>query len=59
MLKIFEKDPFFAGSNQLNQISCIAQKLGFNNFRNYIKKYNLNLDEKIKEILGRFVLFIF
>ena len=44
--KIFKKEPFFHGHDNLDQLVRIAKVLGTDGLIEYIEKYNLQLDEE-------------
>ncbi|XP_012791090.1 casein kinase II subunit alpha-like [Sorex araneus] len=50
---IFRKDPFFAGSNNNDQLLKIVSILGTNRFYAYIQKYRIKLDKQLRIIVGK------
>ena len=50
---IFRKDPFFAGFDNHNQLVRIAKVLGTDDLFAYLKKYRLELDKKLADMIGR------
>jgi len=50
---IFRKDPFFAGFDNHNQLVRIAKVLGTDDLFAYLKKYRLELDKKLVDMIGR------
>ncbi|KAI5285346.1 Casein kinase II subunit alpha [Ascosphaera aggregata] len=51
---IFRKEPFFHGSNNLDQLVKIAKVLGTDELFEYLDKYDIELDPQYDEILKRF-----
>ena len=50
---IFKKEPFFQGHDNHDQLVKIVKVLGSEEFYDYIDKYQIDLDAKFNEILGR------
>ena len=50
---IFQKEPFFKGIDNLDQLVKIVKVLGSDELFKYLKKYNLKLDPEIDICLGR------
>ncbi|XP_032833373.2 casein kinase II subunit alpha-like [Petromyzon marinus] len=50
---IFRKEPFFHGHDNYDQLVRIARVLGTEDLFNYIDKYNIDLDPRFNDILGR------
>ncbi|XP_003199454.2 casein kinase II subunit alpha isoform X1 [Danio rerio] len=50
---IFRKEPFFHGRDNYDQLVRIAKVLGTDGLYDYIDKYNIELDPRFIEILGR------
>ncbi|XP_063713584.1 casein kinase II subunit alpha-like [Symsagittifera roscoffensis] len=50
---IFKKEPFFQGHDNHDQLVKIVKVLGSEEFYDYIDKYQIGLDSKFNEILGR------
>eukprot|EP00124_Ichthyophonus_hoferi_P003838 Ihof_evm2s363 gene=Ihof_evmTU2s363 len=48
---IFEKDPFFKGDDNYDQLVKIARVLGTKDLRDYLRKYGLKLDPQLNERL--------
>ena len=51
---IFQKEPFFHGRDNNDQLVKIARVLGTEGLVQYIKKYDLRLDPAIESQLGRY-----
>lgn len=51
---IFQKEPFFHGRDNNDQLVKIAKVLGSDELYAYLKKYDLRLDPAIESQLGRF-----
>ena len=51
---IFQKEPFFHGRDNNDQLVKIARVLGTEGLQAYIKKYDLRLDPAIESQLGRY-----
>ena len=49
---IFQKEPFFQGKDNYDQLVKIAKVLGTKDLLNYVDKYNVTLDNHYDEILG-------
>ena len=47
------KEPFYQGSSNQDQLERINIVLGTQNLIEYVKKYNITLDEDFEGILGR------
>jgi len=50
---IFQQDPFFRGHDNYDQLVRIARVLGTEKLDEYIKKYNIELDSRFNDLLGR------
>ena len=50
---IFKKEPFFHGHDNYDQLVRIAKVLGTDDLFEYIDKYNIDLDQRFNDILGR------
>uniref|UniRef100_A0A8C8K2T9 non-specific serine/threonine protein kinase n=1 Tax=Oncorhynchus tshawytscha TaxID=74940 RepID=A0A8C8K2T9_ONCTS len=50
---IFRKEPFFHGHDNYDQLVRIAKVLGTEDLYNYIDKYNIELEPRFNDILGR------
>jgi len=50
---IFRKEPFFHGHDNYDQLVRIAKVLGTDELYNYVDKYDISLDPRFSEILGR------
>jgi len=50
---IFQQDPFFRGHDNYDQLVRIARVLGTEKLDEYIKKYNIELDTRFNDLLGR------
>lgn len=50
---IFRKEPFFHGHDNYDQLVRIAKVLGTEDLFDYIEKYNIELDPRFNDILGR------
>lgn len=48
---IFQKEPFFQGKDNYDQLVKIAKVLGTEDLYNYVEKYNVTLDNHYDEIL--------
>ena len=51
---IFQKQPFFHGRDNHDQLNKIAKVLGTSGLYEYIEKYDLRLDPAIESILSRY-----
>ncbi|KAI9104736.1 CMGC/CK2 protein kinase [Phlyctochytrium arcticum] len=51
---IFRKEPFFHGADNYDQLVKIAKVLGTDSLWEYIDKYEIELDAKYDEILGKY-----
>ncbi|CAO2623972.1 Casein kinase II subunit alpha [Lemmus lemmus] len=51
--RYFKKEPFFHGHNNYDQLVRIAKVLGTEDLYDYIDKYNIELDPRFNDILGR------
>ena len=49
---IFQKEPFFQGKDNYDQLVKIAKVLGTEELFAYIEKYNVTLDSAYDDILG-------
>ncbi|CAL8073101.1 unnamed protein product [Calicophoron daubneyi] len=52
---IFRKEPFFHGHDNYDQLVRIAKVLGTDDLFQYLAKYEIELDSRFNEILGRHV----
>ncbi|CAK8685257.1 casein kinase II subunit alpha-like isoform X2 [Clavelina lepadiformis] len=50
---IFRKEPFFHGHDNYDQLVRIAKVLGTEDLYEYLDKYNIELDPRFNDILGR------
>lgn len=50
---IFQKEPFFQGSDNYDQLVKIAKVLGTDDLKKYVHKYHLKLDKHYDQILGK------
>ncbi|XP_029142765.1 casein kinase II subunit alpha, partial [Protobothrops mucrosquamatus] len=50
---VFRKEPFFHGHDNYDQLVRIAKVLGTEDLYDYIDKYNVELDPRFNDILGR------
>jgi len=50
---IFRKEPFFHGHDNYDQLVRIAKVLGTDDLYSYIEKYQIDLDPRFNDILGR------
>ncbi|KPP62290.1 casein kinase II subunit alpha-like [Scleropages formosus] len=50
---IFRKEPFFHGHDNYDQLVRIAKVLGTDDLYDYIDKYNIELEPRFNDILGR------
>ncbi|XP_055986203.1 casein kinase II subunit alpha-like [Sorex fumeus] len=50
---IFQKEPFFHGCDNYDQLVRIVKVLGTEGLYDYINKYNIKLDAQFSELLGR------
>jgi len=50
---IFKKEPFFHGHDNYDQLVRIAKVLGTEELHAYLEKYQISLDPKFEDILGR------
>lgn len=50
---IFQKEPFFQGRDNYDQLVKIAKVLGTDELFAYVEKYNITLDSHYDEILGQ------
>ncbi|PIA15889.1 Pkinase-domain-containing protein [Coemansia reversa NRRL 1564] len=51
---IFRKEPFFHGQDNYDQLVKIAKVLGTDDLVAYLKKYNIELDDRYHKILGTY-----
>lgn len=49
---IFNKEPFFKGSDNYDQLEQITRVLGTEELYQYINKYNIKLEAALERILG-------
>ena len=49
---IFQKEPFFQGKDNYDQLVKIAKVLGTEDLLAYVEKYNVTLDSHYDDILG-------
>ncbi len=52
---IFRKEPFFHGHDNYDQLVRIAKVLGTEELFEYLSKYQIDLDSRFDNILGRLV----
>lgn len=50
---IFRKEPFFHGHDNYDQLVRIAKVLGTEELYEYVEKYQIELDPRFNDILGR------
>jgi casein kinase II subunit alpha len=50
---IFKKEPFFHGHDNYDQLVKITRVLGTDELMDYLNKYNLELDGRFDELIGR------
>lgn len=50
---IFQQDPFFRGHDNYDQLVRIARVLGTEKLDEYVKVYNIELDTRFNDLLGR------
>jgi len=50
---IFRKEPFFHGHDNYDQLVRIAKVLGTDDLFEYLEKYNIELEQRFNDILGR------
>lgn len=50
---IFKKEPFFHGHDNYDQLVRIAKVMGTDDLYDYLDKYNIELDPRFNDILGR------
>jgi len=50
---IFRKEPFFHGHDNYDQLVRIAKVLGTDDLFHYLQKYNIELDQRFNDTLGR------
>lgn len=55
MPQIFRKEPFFHGHDNYDQLVRIGKVLGTAELYEYVQKYNVDLDPRYNELLGRSV----
>lgn len=53
---IFRKEPFFHGHDNYDQLVRIAKVLGTEELFEYLDKYQIELDPRFNDILGRCVM---
>ena len=51
---IFRKEPFFHGHDNYDQLVRIAKVLGTEELFEYLSKYQIDLDSRFDNILGRY-----
>lgn len=51
---IFRKEPFFHGHDNYDQLVRIAKVLGTEDLYEYLNKYQIELDPRFDDILGRY-----
>ena len=51
---IFRKEPFFHGHDNYDQLVRIAKVLGTEELFEYLHKYQIELDPRFQDILGRY-----
>ena len=47
------KEPFFQGSNNYDQLDKVSKILGTKELLEYLQKYQIQLDFKFNNVLGR------
>lgn len=50
---IFQKQPFFAGKDRIDQIVKIAKVLGTKKLNEYVSDYKIEVDSTMKDMLGK------
>jgi len=50
---MFKKEPFFHGHDNYDQLVRIAKVMGTDDLHDYLDKYNIELDPRFNDILGR------
>lgn len=50
---MFKKEPFFHGHDNYDQLVRIAKVMGTDDLHDYMDKYNIELDPRFNDILGR------
>uniref|UniRef100_A0A672RD55 non-specific serine/threonine protein kinase n=1 Tax=Sinocyclocheilus grahami TaxID=75366 RepID=A0A672RD55_SINGR len=50
---IFQKEPFFHGQDNYDQLVRIAKVLGTDELFGYLRKYHIELDPRFKDLLGQ------
>ena len=50
---IFKREPFFHGHDNYDQLVKVAKVIGTDELHEYIAKYDLELDPRFQDILGR------
>jgi len=50
---IFQKEPFFQGKDNYDQLVKIAKVLGTDDLFAYVEKYSVTLDSHYDDILGQ------
>lgn len=50
---IFQKEPFFQGRDNQDQLVKIAKVLGTEELYDYVEKFNIDLDENFIEMIGK------
>ncbi|KAL4623505.1 casein kinase II subunit alpha' [Arapaima gigas] len=50
---IFQKEPFFHGQDNYDQLVRIAKVLGTDELFSYLRKYHIELDPRFKDLLGQ------
>merc|ERR1712159_898597 len=50
---VFRKEPFFHGHDNYDQLVRIAKVLGTDGLFAYLDKYNIDLEQRFNDILGR------
>lgn len=50
---MFSKDPMFQGKNNFDQLDKISKILGTKELLEYLQKYQIQLDFKFNNVLGR------
>uniref|UniRef100_A0A3B3QEU6 non-specific serine/threonine protein kinase n=1 Tax=Paramormyrops kingsleyae TaxID=1676925 RepID=A0A3B3QEU6_9TELE len=50
---IFQKEPFFHGQDNCDQLVRIAKVLGTDELFGYLHKYHIELDQRFKDLLGQ------
>jgi casein kinase II subunit alpha len=52
-IKIFNKEPFFKGADNYDQLEQITKVLGTEELYAYLNKYNIGLETPLERMLGQ------